>query len=245
MKISPTNKFSFAATLVLILAGCAVHAEPVAQGTRYSAPIIAECTPTDTSPLPKPKPADSTPAERGAKPAAATFKSGKVYFFCPDFPCPACDRVDSRYTKIEQPYPAGFEWVNEYGNANGWPVMYWRGKDNWHRRVGYESVEATEAIVNPPKQAEMPTGYPVRGSWWTHPGDVWSHLMGSPHNFSADYVRTLSRAEAESLHSDDHEGRVKGNPPRRGAIHWSTSYQRPQRQSRFRATGYYCPPGSS
>ncbi len=55
------------------------------------------------------------------------------------------------------------------------------------------------------------TGYPVRGSWWTHPGEIHAHLMSGEHRgkWTAEWVRSLTNAEAESVHSDDHEGRVK------------------------------------
>lgn len=229
------------ALFLLALAGCSVQTDAATTGTLYTAP----CQPTEPTPSPVlPDTPTSETNEEGATPEAVVFKAGQAYFFCPNFPCPACDRIDARYVKIKQPYPAGFGWVNEYGNSHGWPVMYWKGKDGWHRRVGYEGVEKTERLLHPPQvqAVQQRQGYPVRGSWWTHPGDVWSHLQQPPHNFSADYVRTLSRAEAESLHSDDHEGRTKGNPPRRGQRVRPVRYSRPQ-QSRIRATAYYCPPG--
>jgi hypothetical protein len=54
-------------------------------------------------------------------------------------------------------------------------------------------------------------GYPVRGSWWTHPGEIHAHLKSGEHagKWSSAWVDSLSHAEAESLHSDDHEGRAK------------------------------------
>lgn len=59
--------------------------------------------------------------------------------------------------------------------------------------------------------APKATGYPLRGSWWTHPGEIHSHLLSGEHRgkWPAGWVRSLSVAEAESLHADDHEGRVK------------------------------------
>jgi hypothetical protein len=72
----------------------------------------------------------------------------------------------------------------------------------------------------PAKAAPVyPTGYPLRGSWWTGCPD-WTHLTRGEHagKFPADWLRTLSAAEVQSLHSDDHEGRVQwgyvpGRPP--------------------------------
>ncbi len=61
------------------------------------------------------------------------------------------------------------------------------------------------------KAESVRTGYPVRGNWWTHPGEIHSHLQSGEHRgkWPAEWVRSLTNAEAESLHSDDHEGRVK------------------------------------
>jgi hypothetical protein len=65
----------------------------------------------------------------------------------------------------------------------------------------------------PPQSASA--DYPLRGSLWTHPGNgkagLINHLMTGQHagKFSRSYLESLDLAELESLHSDDHEGRVK------------------------------------
>lgn len=57
--------------------------------------------------------------------------------------------------------------------------------------------------------------YPVRGGWWSHPGGgragLINHLMNGQHagKFSRSYLDSLDMAELESLHSDDHERRLK------------------------------------
>lgn len=53
--------------------------------------------------------------------------------------------------------------------------------------------------------------YPVRGSLWRHPGPIKSHLKSGEHagKFDHGYIEDLEPIEAESLHSDDHENRVK------------------------------------
>lgn len=82
--------------------------------------------------------------------------------------------------------------------------------EKWFRGV----LEREEKNVGKPAKKSYMTeapangGYPVRGNHWTHPGDIYQHLIAT-HGYSADYVRTLTRAEALSLHDDDHEGRVK------------------------------------
>ena len=53
--------------------------------------------------------------------------------------------------------------------------------------------------------------YPVRGGIWSHPGSAAGHLLSGEHSgkFQSWYVNALSSSQRESLHSDDHEGRVK------------------------------------
>lgn len=52
--------------------------------------------------------------------------------------------------------------------------------------------------------------YPLRRSWWSGCGS-WHHLASGQHagKFDPTWLAQLSNAELQSLHSDDHEGRVK------------------------------------
>lgn len=54
------------------------------------------------------------------------------------------------------------------------------------------------------------SGYPVRGSWWTGCSG-WQHLASGEHigKFPTEWLKSLTWAEVQSLHSDDHEGKVK------------------------------------
>jgi hypothetical protein len=54
-------------------------------------------------------------------------------------------------------------------------------------------------------------GYPVRQNWWFHPAEIHAHLKSGEHKgkWPAEWVDGLTGPEAESLHSDDHEGRVR------------------------------------
>lgn len=76
--------------------------------------------------------------------------------------------------------------------------------------------------ASPAEVAQVPTSghYPLRGSWWSV-GSNWrpshaqlvSHLSGaSAHRgkFELAWLQSLSAAELNSVHSDDHEGRLKG-----------------------------------
>jgi hypothetical protein len=54
------------------------------------------------------------------------------------------------------------------------------------------------------------TGYPVRGNWWTGCPN-WTHLTTGIHagSFPVEWLKTLTNAEVQSLHSDQHENKVR------------------------------------
>ena len=60
------------------------------------------------------------------------------------------------------------------------------------------------------KKAVVRKGYPIRSSWWTGCGS-WQHLAVGEHigKFDQTWLKSLSNEEIQSLHSDDHEKRVK------------------------------------
>lgn len=59
--------------------------------------------------------------------------------------------------------------------------------------------------------------YPLRNSWWSGCGS-WRHLASGQHagKFDPVWLSQLTNAELQSLHSDDHEGRVKWASVERG-----------------------------
>lgn len=80
------------------------------------------------------------------------------------------------------------------------------------QRARLKKSGSTPAPRRPDRVAPAGTAhYPVRGNLWTHPGSAKQHLLSGEHagKFAKWWVDQLSTAEAESLHSDDHEGRVK------------------------------------
>ena len=87
------------------------------------------------------------------------------------------------------------------------------------------------SVSTPKKVAVVVSGayYPVRGSWWTGCSG-WQHLTHGEHagKFDRDWLRSLSYAEVQSLHSDDHEGRVKWVYARRPGQYTSTVVQTQQ-----------------
>lgn len=83
------------------------------------------------------------------------------------------------------------------------------GKDcDCTRKKTGGSAKSTREITKP--------SYPIRGNWWSHSGvqtreQLIQHLQQGQHagKFKADWLAGLSTAELESLHSDDHERRLK------------------------------------
>jgi hypothetical protein len=76
-----------------------------------------------------------------------------------------------------------------------------------------KSLEPVAKVSEKPKAAPRTVvrhGYPIRGNWWTGCGG-WQHLTQGEHagKFDANWLRSLSNAEIQSIHSDDHEGRLK------------------------------------
>lgn len=60
-------------------------------------------------------------------------------------------------------------------------------------------------------KTRVPSGYPVRAMWWTG-CDNWQHMAtASKHagKYPAEWLKSLSNAELQSLHSDDHENKVQ------------------------------------
>ena len=88
------------------------------------------------------------------------------------------------------------------------------------------------------KKYEQPAGnrskYPLRASLWSG-CNSYEHMLSGQHagKFDSQWVRSLSWDELQSLHSDDHEGRVNWNYARR--------YERPRadgvRSGRFVTPG--------
>jgi hypothetical protein len=96
----------------------------------------------------------------------------------------------------------------------------------------------------PAPVAAIKTGYPVHPTRWTYPGEIHSHLKSGQHSgkWPAWWIDTLTRQQAESLHDDDHEGRVKWDFVSGRA---STKTTSPSPPPVVRSLPAYCPPGAS
>lgn len=77
---------------------------------------------------------------------------------------------------------------------------------NANAGVVYHEASPAPAVKKP-----FRSGYPTRRNLWSHPGEIHAHLLSGEHRgkFDPDWIRLLSKQEAESLHSDDHDGRVQ------------------------------------
>src|SRR5580765_5722208 len=99
------------------------------------------------------------------------------------------------------------------------------------------------------KAEPVRAGYPLRGNHWTHPGEIHAHLLTGEHRgkWPAEWVRGLTNAEAEALHSDDHEGRVKWQyVPGRVQTKPAPAFEVPAiPKSRTVYAPAYCPPGAT
>lgn len=72
------------------------------------------------------------------------------------------------------------------------------------------AVLTLRSELRPAKSTSVRRGYPVRAGWWTGCPN-WTHLTRGEHagQFDHTWLQSLSHAEIQSLHADDHEGRVK------------------------------------
>lgn len=87
--------------------------------------------------------------------------------------------------------------------SEGFPVESW----TWDKagqcieHVGYKAIKLNVGMAS--------AGYPLRSADWTGCTD-WRHLTQGEHagKFDPVWLQSLSADEIQSLHSDDHEGRV-------------------------------------
>jgi len=82
------------------------------------------------------------------------------------------------------------------------------------------TVKPKSKLFLPPEEPKAQISYPIRGSWWSVDHDwkpsrskVLRHLRESPNHSKKKFqewnLESLSFEELQSLHSDDHEGKVK------------------------------------
>lgn len=132
--------------------------------------------------------------------------------------------------------------VREIRHGCGTPFTTWNAY--WlYTGKRYANDPGTRERVTVPTSG----GYPVRGGWWSHSdGNLRRHLAQAPQHagkFDQRWINSLSGAELESLHSDDHEGRVKWQYVRRTAEVSAPRAEAPVRMTwRYsQPRAYYCP----
>lgn len=91
--------------------------------------------------------------------------------------------------------------------------------DEWTLGWVYKGVdERPKPAPQIKATVERSGGYPLRGRWWSVEGVrrpsksfIVSHLMGGKHRgkFNRNWLNSLSLSELHSVHSDDHEERLK------------------------------------
>ena len=147
-----------------------------------------------------------------------------VYVAPPDQVCTVCERMKKEITEekevaiafdFKSPAPA---WVEAY------PTLHWQTPDGkWKYFTGWKGLREFEALYDrtaatakPVQSRQTSNSYPVRTSNWSHPGNtreaIIQHLLtGAEHRgkFTRAQLERLSTSELESLHSDDHDGRVQ------------------------------------
>ena len=143
--------------------------------------------------------------------------------------CPACDVLKKQLTCVPQikfVTKPPEDWVTST------PVIQWQGDDGRWWSMGNHGVGVDlQAFANEyrgtnPSQTQVAfdvleardIGYPIRGGFWSV-GNNWRpsrsqviyHLQYGVHagKFSKSYLDQLTLQELQSLHSDDHERRVK------------------------------------
>jgi hypothetical protein len=86
--------------------------------------------------------------------------------------------------------------------------------------------------------SEAKHNYPLRGSWWSGCSS-WQHLTVGEHRgkFDHEWLKSLSYAELQSLHSDDHDGTLKELFVKR-----PTGFQNPAPKATSNCPGGVCPP---
>jgi len=137
-----------------------------------------------------------------------------VVFFYTVPNCPACDTGKMELAKLST-FRVEVKSPPAWTNGKTFPILHWETQHGWKYQEGWSGTSHfLAAFTSSQKQVTKPsvvaTRYPIRGSWWTGCSD-WRHLTQGEHagKFDHNWLRSLSNSEVQSLHSDDHENRVK------------------------------------
>jgi len=147
---------------------------------------------------------------------------GDIYYY-PKSNCPPC-----RNSESDQPTLTEFRFIKALPDAwskrqtEGFPHFRWMVDGKWSgeahgwygpaafREAFKRSQSAPASAKSDPSNRSGAAFYPIRGNWWSGCGS-WQHLTQGEHRgkFDPAWLSRLSWAEIQSLHSDDHDHRVK------------------------------------
>lgn len=170
----------------------------------------------------------------------------RVYYA--PFYCPPCEELKKHLSCVPFVNFVAYAppaWVRSY------PTIHWKGENGkWYQHTGsdlqefvrkYRETNPSEFKVEFDVIEAKEINYPIRGGFWSV-GNEWNpsrsqviyHLKyGAEHRgkFTDSFLGKLSLNELQSLHSDDHESRVKWSkiPGRKQP---TTTYQPPARSRR-------------
>lgn len=159
-----------------------------------------------------------------------------VYVYVsPDVPCINCKILERESATLK--LDVCFLWrkgippkVQEYLGGTAYPLLHWtnnkgtgefwqgwsQGDAKAFRSKLFETTSEETAFSGAVSKEKNEIPYPVRSSWWTFPGnsraDLIYHLRVAPEHrgkFDTAWLNTLSWDELMSLHSDDHEHKVR------------------------------------
>lgn len=176
-----------------------------------------------------PQPSESVPLPPNSEvPADSEAGDGAC---CLDGCCDSCDCGESAAVETQKTskWTIGDKAVNSAGQLCTLTGYAYVEGDDLPYKLEWTPVSTTVQVAS----GSLPRGQYRGGAEWSYPGDISDHLMGSNHGFSASQLAGLSKAEAERLHSQDHEqyGQV---PTRvRGTYSGGVTY----------STGSSCPGG--
>ena len=172
--------------------------------------------------------------------------------------CPHCTQAKKDVAELSKDFEVRIQtdselfpkFINDQAAKSGWgyPLVHWETRSKSGRMAVWTGLEAFRKHDTKDNALAVttPIKYPTRGGLWSFPGSgktaLINHLMSGRHagKFSKKWLETLSLSSLSSLHSDDHEGRVKyqyitgsGAVPVKASAYCPTCPQQSRRVSLF------------
>lgn len=136
--------------------------------------------------------------------------------------CPPCLTLKAEKDRINSPHIELKDEAPEWTSGHAFPVLHWETPTGWRSQDGWygagpflttydQSMQATAKSAAPVVQQQQRVvlrhgglyygRYPSTYDW---PGDLRAHLTQSPHNYSWDYVNSLSDQQVIAVHDQWH-----------------------------------------